>query len=161
MTTERKRGVRKWLWPVGGALAAALVTAQIAIPAAELKEPGTIRVTGRQTQSARVDVGRRGLSPGDEEISASLLYNKGVRKTPIGHGQLVCTVTSQRFRQCSGSFVLPAGKLVVSGILLYRGLYDLVVVGGTGLYENVRGTLTVTMLDPRPRLDLLVFRLEV
>jgi len=149
-----RRAMNRWLG-LGLVLAAALVTARVAWPSATLKEPGVIHVTGRQTQATRIDVGRRGLSPGDEEISAELLYNKGITAKAIGHGQLICVYTTGRFRQCSGSYVLPAGKLVVSGIVVYRGLYDLVVVGGTGLYENVRGTLTVTQLD------LLLFRLQV
>jgi hypothetical protein len=35
------------------------------------------------------------------------------------------------------------------------------VVGGTGLYNNVGGTLTVTFLGGRPARQLLLFRLTV
>ena len=57
--------------------------------------------------------------------------------------------------------MLPAGKLTVSGLLLYRGLYDLAVTGGTGLYSNVKGTLTVTRIRQNPTGDVLFFRLVV
>jgi hypothetical protein len=40
-------------------------------------------------------------------------------------------------------------------------IYELAVVGGTGLYNNVRGTLTVTSLKQKPSRELLVFRLVV
>jgi hypothetical protein len=33
------------------------------------------------------------------------------------------------------------------------------VLGGTGLYDNARGTLTVTRLRKNPRRDLFLFRL--
>jgi hypothetical protein len=48
---------------------------------------------------------------------------------------------------------------MVSGILAYRGLFDLAVIGGTGRYNNVLGTLTVTRTGRSS--DLLVFRLVV
>jgi hypothetical protein len=35
------------------------------------------------------------------------------------------------------------------------------VIGGTGLYNNVRGSLTVTSLERKPTKELLVFRLVV
>jgi len=95
------------------------------------------------------------------EISRALLYNTRIRQRPIGHGQLVCIYTGDDFRNCDGTFVLPAGKLVVSGGLIYRGLYDLAVTGGTGLYSNVRGSLIVTRVRQNPPGDVLVFRLVV
>ena len=33
------------------------------------------------------------------------------------------------------------------------------IVGGTGLYDNARGTLTVTATHLRPRHEVLIFRL--
>ena len=55
---------------------------------------------------------------------------------------------------------LPRGSLVVSGSIQSRLLYDIAVVGGTGLYDNARGTLTVTSTGLRPlRREVLLFRL--
>jgi len=39
--------------------------------------------------------------------------------------------------------------------------HELAVIGGTGLYDNVRGTVTSTLLSRNPERDLLVFRLVV
>ena len=64
-----------------------------------------------------------------------------------------------RSRICRGTYVLPKGKVVVGGALLYRQFYDLAVVGGTGLYDNARGSVTVTRMDRRPVRDLVVVRL--
>jgi hypothetical protein len=40
-------------------------------------------------------------------------------------------------------------------------LFTLPVVGGTGIYDNVGGTLTVTFLGAPPTRQLLLFRLTV
>jgi hypothetical protein len=78
----------------------------------------------------------------------------------LGRGELVCTFADGiRSRVCRGTYILPRGKLVVGGSMLYRRFYELAVLGGTGLYDNARGTLTVTRTHTRPVRDLLVFRL--
>jgi hypothetical protein len=41
----------------------------------------------------------------------------------------------------------------------WRGFFKLAVVGGTDLYDNVRGSMSGTMLGRGPRRELLVFRL--
>jgi hypothetical protein len=48
---------------------------------------------------------------------------------------------------------------MVGGTLRYTELYQLAVLGGTGLYDNARGTVTVTRLGRRPTRELVVFRL--
>ena len=144
------------------ALSAALLFAASSAPSTALKGPGIIRITSRQTGFTRVDTGVPGRSPGDMEISQVQLYNTRIRQKPIGHGQLVCIYTGDSSRNCNGTFVLPGGKLVVSGSLIYRSLYDLAVTGGTGLYSNVRGTLIVTRIRQKPPPgDVLIFRLVV
>jgi hypothetical protein len=149
---------------VGIALAVsggALALCQAAVPASELKGPGVVRITDVQVQYTRVDVGAKGPSPGDIEVTRYKLYNKRVREKPIGRGQLVCTNVAQNFRQCDGTYLLPAGKMTVSGALQYRGLYDLAVTGGTGFYVNAHGTLTATRLSKKPPTELLLFRLII
>ena len=55
--------------------------------------------------------------------------------------------------------MLPKGSLVVTGAIESRLLYEIAIVGGTGLYDNARGTLTVTSTHIKPRREVLVFRL--
>jgi hypothetical protein len=143
------------------ALCAALLFPASSTPSTALKGPGIIRITSRQIGFTEVDTGVAGRSPGDMEISRVQLYNTRVRQRPIGHAQLVCIYTGANARNCTGTFVLPAGKLVVGGGLIYRSLYDLAVTGGTGLYSNVRGTLIVTRVGQNPPRDVLIFRLVV
>ena len=121
--------------------------------------PATIRITDRELAVSRVDIGARGTSPGDMEIIRVRLRERVTLKT-IGRGELVCTfVDTVRSRVCRGTYILPKGKLVVGGSILYPQFYDLAVLGGTGLYDNARGTLTVTRTHRNPVRDLVVFRL--
>jgi len=126
---------------------------------ADLTKPGIIRLTTRGLADQFVNRGGSGRDAGDLIVIRELLFNKGIRRQAIGHSELVCTFTTPYSRQCSGTFSLPRGKIVVSGSLVYRQFYVLAVVGGTGLYDNVRGSLTVTMISNKPRRDLVYFRL--
>jgi hypothetical protein len=141
-----------------GVLAGILVTSPWERGSAAATGPATIRITNQQLNLTRVDVGRRGKSPGDTEIIRQRLFDR--RGRVIGRAELMCTfVDSRRSRICRGTYFMPRGKLVVGGSLLYRQFYDLAVVGGTGLYDNARGTMTVTRMATRPVRDLVVFRL--
>jgi hypothetical protein len=121
--------------------------------------PATIRVNERELAVTRVDIGARGTSPGDVEVVSLRLLERGTGQT-LGRADLVCTFAdSVRSRVCRGTYVLPRGKLVVGGSVLYRRFYELAVLGGTGLYDNARGTVTVTRTHTRPVRDLVVFRL--
>ena len=121
--------------------------------------PARIRITDREVSFARVDVGRRGRSAGDVEVTSTLLFNRRITRRAIGHTEFVCTYTVGISRSCRGTVFLPRGKLVVGGSLRFRQFYELAVLGGTGLYDNARGTLTVTRTTRSPRRQVLLFRL--
>jgi hypothetical protein len=121
--------------------------------------PATVRITDRQTDLFKIDVGRRGRTPGDMEVVNALVYNQRITRRALGHSEFVCTYTIGINRSCQGTVFLPKGKLMVGGVLRYRQFYELAVVGGTGLYNNARGTLTVTRIGDSPPRHLLFFRL--
>ena len=73
----------------------------------------------------------------------------------------VATTVAGSTQSCDGTYFLPRGELVVAGVISSRLIYVLAVIGGTDLYNNVRGTLTVTSVRRTPARDLLVFRLTV
>jgi hypothetical protein len=87
------------------------------------------------------------------------LYNRHISPRPIGSAYVVCMFLDRRARQCNGTYLLPKGKIVVAGALDSRLLYEVAIIGGTGLYDNARGALTVTSTALRPRRDVLIFRL--
>jgi len=122
--------------------------------------PATVRITDQELQVSHVDLGRRGRSPGDMEIVRHRLFDRTQARNVIGRAELVCTfVDDRRSRVCRGTYILPRGKIVVDGSLQYRQFYVLAVTGGTGLFDNARGTLTVTRTARSPVRDLVVFRL--
>ena len=135
----------------------------LAIPASRGAEaatgPATIRITDREVSSTSVDIGKRGRTPGDMQIMRHLLYNQRISQRPIGHVEVVCTFVVGNSRNCRGTYFLPRGKLVVGGSVIYPQFYELAVLGGTGLYDNARGTLTVTRTARRPNRSLVLFRL--
>lgn len=126
-----------------------------------LDRNGTIRITTRQVANQIVDHGGRGRGVGDVQVMRLLLYNKGVTPRALGHAEMICTFTGRRTRVCNGTFFLPRGKIIVSGSLVYRQFFEFAVLGGTRLYNNVQGSLTVTSIRPNPRRDIATFRLVV
>jgi len=121
--------------------------------------PGTIRVTTRETLYQRVDIGRRGRTSGDVEVVSALIYNRGITPRAIGHLELVCHFTVGPSRSCLGTILLPRGKIVVGGPIYVRSFYQMAVLGGTGLYDNARGTITGTRIRVNPRGELVIVRL--
>jgi hypothetical protein len=122
--------------------------------------PATIRITSRETSRVRVDLGRPGRGLGDMEIIRQNLFNRRIRPTPIGHSEFVCTFTTATTRACTVTIFLPKGRLVAGGSIQYHDLFELAVLGGTRLYDNARGTLTVIRTTRRPRRHILLFRLS-
>jgi hypothetical protein len=140
------------------AIAAALAT--VAVPSAGAgTPPATIRITNVQLSIKTVDQRPRGESAGDLEIIGQALYNRRVTPTPIGHADILCTLISATRRSCTSTYSLPKGRIVTSGVIDTRLIYELAIVGGTELYDNARGSLVVTTTALNPRRQLLVFRL--
>lgn len=121
--------------------------------------PATIRITNREISRERVDMGRPGRGPGDIEIVRQNLFNKRISTRPLGHADYVCTFVSAGTRSCTATFFLPKGRLVAGGSIRFPSLYELAILGGTRLYDNARGTLTVIRTTQKPRRDILLFRL--
>jgi hypothetical protein len=143
-------------------VAAGLVAAAVAGGSSALfagTGPATVRITAEGEQITNVDIGPKGQSPGDIQVVRQGLFNRHITAQAIGHSEFACTFTTGRSRLCTGTFFLPKGKLMVMGQLLYRQFYELAIVGGTGLYDNARGTLTMTRLSAKPMKALALFRL--
>jgi hypothetical protein len=143
--------------------ALALLVIALAVPGAQaLDRPGTISVTDQEFRHAHIDLGPDGPSVGDLDVYTSLIYNKRITPRAIGRGTMSCIAVSLSGQNCSATYLLPRGEIVAEGVIGSRLIYQMAVVGGTGLYNNVRGSLTVTSLHRRrPSRELLVFRLVV
>ena len=155
----------RWILPLvalSGAIAASTVLA-----GAELSRPGVVRITNREVARENVDLGAPGRSAGDQLIVSQLLFNRRITDRALGHEEMLCTylgrggVLGGGSRYCTMTFFLPEGRIVVMGAVHNLLLFTLPVVGGTGIYDNVGGTLTATFLQPAPTRQLLLFRLTV
>jgi hypothetical protein len=120
--------------------------------------PAQVRITDLQVNYHVVRPAAGGI-PGSVEIIRQRLYNPTISEAPIGRSTLMCTYADRRERICSGTYVLPKGEITVLGTIQSRLLYEIPVVGGTRLFDNARGSLTVTSTHLRPRREVLVFRL--
>jgi hypothetical protein len=114
-----------------------------------------VRLTDTQ-----VALTRFGNSVGGGEIVRMTLYGSRSATRPIGHAVVTCMNVGAGERSCQGTYVLPRGTLETSGVLRTRLLYTQAVIGGTGLFNDARGTLTVTAKTLSPRREILLFRLE-
>jgi hypothetical protein len=121
--------------------------------------PALIRITSVETHYARIDVGRPGRGIGDMELFTQQLFNRRITPDPIGHADTSCTFGFGNSRNCRTTYVLPRGKIVVGGSVRFREIYEVAILGGTGLYNNARGSLTATQTRRSPRREFLIFRL--
>jgi hypothetical protein len=147
--------------PLVAAAAVFLAVATEAVGSSRLDQPGAIRITDRMVKHTHVDEGRPGPGAGDFDFYRQLLFNKGRSSLPLGHSDLTCVNTGTGSESCTGTYFLPKGKIMVGGVIASRLFYELAVLGGTGIYDNVRGTLTVTFLGGAPSHEFLIFRLGI
>jgi hypothetical protein len=155
----------RWILPAF--LLVATISGATVQAASGLERPGVVRITNSELTRVPVDVGTPGRSPGDLLVMTHLLYNKRITQRALGHEEAICTflgrggVLGSGTRNCQLQFYLPEGRILASGNVHNMLLFTIPVVGGTGIYENVGGTLTVTYLGNGPVRQLLLFRLTV
>ncbi len=140
-----------------GILFAATAVGVAAERSHESTGPAVVRLTDVQRTLRHVSVSEDRM--GDLDIANLQLFGTTNQSRPIGTGVLTCTYLSKTQRSCSGTYLLPRGMILTAGVLKSRLLYTAAITGGTGLYDNARGTLTVTAKGLKPRRELLLFRL--
>lgn len=119
----------------------------------------TLRVSSELENVHLVDNPPTGLSVGDVLIFTEKLLNR--KGKIIGHDAATCTSLFDQRSLCTGTYELRSGEIMVQ--LLQPGLsgtltYDQAIVGGTGRYAGVGGTVTV---HQRPSGDRLVFHIRL
>jgi Dirigent-like protein len=110
----------------------------------------TIEVTSVTVKMVTHDVGAKGASKGDSVTYDDSLLNavkqfgksKGAR---VGSDSGVMTFTSANSATFAGRAILPGGTLKLDGAVsgLANGGFEIPVVGGTGAFAHMTGTLTV------------------
>jgi hypothetical protein len=140
---------------VVGGLVAVISAAFASDRSADSTGKAVVRLTDRQLGVTRFG----GDAVGGGEVARMTLFGSTSTTRPIGHAVITCMDVGSGEQSCQGSYVLPKGTLETAGILRTRLFYTQAVVGGTGLFDNARGTLTVTAKALRPRREILLFRL--
>jgi hypothetical protein len=145
-------------------LVLAAVAAAVATPALgsrALDQPGTIKLTDRLVRHIHVRGADKKTNAGALDFYRQQLFNKGITQSPIGHSDMTCINTGTGSQNCTGTYFLPKGKIMVGGVIATRLFYELAVMGGTGIYDNVRGSVTITYLGGIPAHEFLLFRLGI
>jgi hypothetical protein len=138
------------------ALLAAVVV--LVSPASALTGPQTFSLLSVESPNG-VEIGGFGFQrapvPGDRFAFTDQLYKWAGAKqgAQVGRDEGLCTFTkidtSGGFRataQCTASFFLPAGQIVVSGFVHFTDAplnFAVPVIGGTGAYANARGYVRI------------------
>ena len=133
-------------------VSAALVTAAVAtsagfaVNASGQGAPGTtLTLSAKPTGGVPIDLGRKGVSPGDQFLEHGVLRDPSGH--PAGHFQMVTQLVSGNARhggeQSSLTLYLAGGQVQVTGGHATASRFVLPVVGGTGNYTGAAGTLTV------------------
>ncbi|MBT2393582.1 hypothetical protein J7E87_30260 [Streptomyces sp. ISL-1] len=101
---------------------------------------GVIQLVGKQTQIEDLDLGKQGISLGDQRIIAEDLYRDGKK---VGDHSVICTYihVNPGKLQCVGTFALPGGQFSSQALLHLPApsFVDVAITGGTGDYRNAQG----------------------
>ena len=142
-----------------GVLACAIVGSQAlaATAADERRAPATVRVTATIDSAHQVDNAPEGDSQGDVLVFTQKLADAGGRA--VGRADAYCVRTAPgRVRECQGTFFLPKGQVFVAGPDPDGvARHALAIVGGTGAYAGVRGSVTLDHANPTTDRDTFTF----
>jgi hypothetical protein len=113
----------------------------------------TIRLFEHDTQQASIDLGDKGVSPGDRFIwSGELFDRKGGKKVGRTGGDCENTGTAPHNDSlCTASFMLAGGQIITQGLSDTAALFGgkiipwAAITGGTGIYRNAHGSSTVAV----------------
>ncbi len=155
-------------YAVIGLFAAAIVSAVALAPHGGAQQPSgrTLKLIEQDESSAFADTGAKSrnrrnprFSGGDLHVFTSRVFNEANVRVGRLYAHCVAARGGRTFVralfQCSGTFVLRDGTIVVNAA--FRGNQDdedvrLAVTGGTGAYQGANGSVTVRSL-PRGRME--------
>ncbi len=129
----------RWL-----AALAALVVALFATRGATALPPGPARL---DLQTKLVET--KQLTPNSTSMVFAL-YNRPAYKTRLGTAVAIITAAGKQWRTIKAYVRLTRGTLVADTLVPTAStFYTLAVLGGTGYYANVMGTVTFQAITPK------------
>lgn len=138
---------------IDGAAARAVLVAWVTTASSAVPGGTTIEVFQPERGFAKfVDVGKPGFGPGDEELESQPLLDPGDR-SKVGRAVLRLKIVKPLPNDdaifiVDGTWSLADGSLTAYGSAKFSDLEaggTFVVTGGTGAYEQARGSVTVTL----------------
>jgi allene oxide cyclase-like protein len=118
---------------------------------------GDFKLTGKTLAVEQVDLGTPGLSLGDQQVITMDVFAGPKR---VGESHVVCTMvrvdpqTHAFTGQCDNVTSLPAGQITATGLVTSAQEettpFVQAITGGTGLYKQAHGQLTVSEAGPQP-----------
>ena len=136
------------IWIVGflGALVLAGSGITMAFASSNITEPETLVLNDKTTKEGYVDAGKPGDSVGDTYLFVDSLTDPA-DGSAMGKAHGSCTFELHEWAYCeAGAVIMDRGQIVVAGFVKFSdgpSTFDLAVVGGTGEFDNVRGSLEV------------------
>ncbi len=121
----------------------------------------TLTLFEHDTVQHQADLGARGSGPADQFVFAGDLFDRpgGTWLGTIGGSCTVLTGNATSGQQaCNATLNLAGGQIVVQGVsdtaaLFVRGeTVSQPIVGGSGIYQNARGTATIQVPPDVPNL---------
>ena len=123
-----------------------------------ITQPETLVLNETTLKTRFVDVGKPGFGPGDVFLFVSSLTDPADGSS-VGttHGQ--CTVQIGHWQMCQASgFLDDRGEIFVSGVIRATdqpAAVDLAITGGTGEFDNVRGSVHIDPVSETESEDTL------
>jgi hypothetical protein len=136
---------------VGGGLTMALAGNNITTPE-------TLVLTETNLKGHFVDVGKPGFGPGDSFVFVSSLTDPA-DGSRVGTVRGECSAQIGHWQTCqAGAFLVDRGEIFVSGVIQATdqlAAFDLAITGGTGEFDNVRGSVHIDQVSDTESEDTL------
>jgi hypothetical protein len=103
-----------------------------------------LHITGKILQTNFLDLGKKGLSPGDQFTQADALFMNGKRVGSDGFACTLTRVTGDFFQtQCLLTLRLPKGQITAQTLNSSTAkTFVFAITGGTGAYRDAGGYIT-------------------
>lgn len=118
---------------------------------------GDFTLTGKTLAVEQVDLGKPGQSLGDQQIITMDVFAGPKR---LGESHVVCTLvrvdpaTHASIAQCENVTHLPSGDITTTGVVTSaqeeQVPFTQAITGGTGVFKQAHGQLTVSEAGPQP-----------
>jgi allene oxide cyclase-like protein len=138
---------------VGALLAVGIGGITTALAASDITSPETIVLTETMVKERYLDLGKQGgpPTPGDTFFFVDSLTDEDDAKVGSVRGH--CTFQIASWGSCEvGAFLTDRGQIYVEGVVHFTedvAAFDLPITGGTGDFDNARGSVHIEEVSNR------------